>query len=268
MRKHLLPLGITLVMIGAAACTEGTTGAVSLAVSTTRPAGAALASASVRIGAAPQVVTAGDSTVITLGNDTIILRSIEVVLREIELKRVEADSCDSIMDNDDCEEFETGAVLATLPLGNVATETMVAVDAPPGMYDELEFKIHKPSSSDDAAFIAAHPGFDGVSIRVSGTYSTAGTRSDFVFTSDLEAEQELEFSPPITVSEGAGTNVTLRVDVSTWFLNAGGTALVDPASANKGQANEGVVKDRIQASIDAFRDDDHDGHDDDDPNDH
>ena len=84
-----------------------------------------------------------------------------------------------------------------------------------------------------------------------------------MFTSDLDAEQEIELQPPLTVSAGTGTNVTLRVDVATWFLNAGGKALVDPASANKGQPNEGVVKDRIEASIDAFRDEDHDGHDDD-----
>ncbi len=57
--------------------------------------------------------------------------------------------------------------------------------------------------------------------------------------------------------------VTLRLDVSTWFLNAGNTGLVDPASANKGGVNENVVRDNIRASIDAFRDDDSDGLDDD-----
>jgi hypothetical protein len=140
---------------------------------------------------------------------------------------------------------------------------MVSVSAPPGQYNRLEFEIHKPGDSDDAAFIAVHPDFNGVAVRVTGTYSQAGTRSAFVFTSELDARQEIGLAPPITVSEGAGTNVTLRLDVSTWFLNAGGTALVDPASANKGQPNESVVKDRIQVSIDAFRDNDRDGHDDD-----
>ena len=261
--RHLLPLGIPLVMFAAAACSDSTAGSVSLALTTTHPLSTPLAAASLGISAAPQVTTAGDSTVIVLGNDTIILRSIEVVLREIELKRVETDVCDEVMGNDDCEEFEIGPVIASLPLGTAATETMINVSAPPGQYNELEFEIHKPGDSDDAAFIAAHPDFDAVSIRVTGTYSKAGTRSAFVFTSDLNAKQEIELQPPLTVSAGAGTNVTLRVDVSTWFLNAGGTALVDPASANKGQPNESVVKDRIQASIEAFRDDDHDGHDDD-----
>jgi hypothetical protein len=140
---------------------------------------------------------------------------------------------------------------------------MVEVPAPAGLYNRLEFEIHKPESSDDAAFIAAHPDFSGVSIRVIGTYSQAGTRSDFVYTSELGGEQEVFIDPPLTVAEGVATNVTLRVAIGSWFLNAGGTALVNPATANKGQANESVVKDRIQASIDAFRDDDRDGHDDD-----
>ena len=264
---RLLPFAIP-VMLAATACTEGTTGAVSLAMSTARPAGAPLASAPLGVVTAPRVTTAGDSTVITLGNDTIILRSVELVLREIELKPVEDAACDTVGGDDGCEEFETGPVLVSLPLGSTATETMISVSAPPGQFDELEFKIHKPSDSDDAVFNAAHPDFDGVSIRVTGTYSQGGTRSNFTFTSDLDAEQEIELAPPVTVSAGAPTTVTLRVDVATWFLNAAGTALVDPASGNKGQANEGVVKDRIEASIDAFRDDDHDGHDDDDPNDH
>jgi hypothetical protein len=131
------------------------------------------------------------------------------------------------------------------------------------MYDELKFEVHKPESSNDAAFIVTHPDFDGVAIRVTGAYSQAGSRSDFTFTSELTAEQQILISPPLTVSDGVATNVTLRVDIGSWFLNAGGTALINPASANKGQVNESVVKDRIQASIDAFRDDNHDGHDDD-----
>lgn len=262
--KHFLKSTIPLIGV-LAACSEGTTGNLSLAL-TSRPAsGAALAS---RFGPglafAPAVTTAGDSTTIVMGNDTIILRSVELVLREIELKRVESTTdCDSTVSDDACEEFEVGPTLVAVPLGSTSTETVVTIGAPAGQYDELEFEIHKPEDSDDAAFIAAHPAFDGIAIRVTGTYSQGGTRSDFVYTSDLNAEQESLLSPPITVIEGSATNVTLRLDVGVWFLNEGGTALVDPATANKGQVNESVVKDRIQASIDAFRDDDRDGHDDD-----
>lgn len=262
MHRKLLSVGAPLVAAVLVGCADNNGGRLSLALTSSRPLGPA-ASAPFGAAAAPGVVTAGDTTVIVLGNDTIVVRSVEVVLREIELKRVEAASCDSVMGNDDCEEFEVGPVLVALPLGGTATATVVAVVAPAGLYDELEFEVHKPESSDDAAFIAAHPDFNGVAVRVTGTYSQAGTRSDFVFTSELSAEQKVLLSPPLTVSDGAATNVTLRLDIGSWFLNAEGTALISPASANKGQPNESVVKDRIQASIDAFRDDDHDGHDDD-----
>ena len=262
MHRKSISVGAPLVAALLVGCADNQGGRLSLALTSSRPLSPA-ASAPFGSVAAPSVVTAGDTSVIALGNDTIVVRSVEVVLREIELKRVEAASCDSVMGNDDCEEFEVGPVLVSLPLGGTATATVVAVVAPAGLYDELEFEVHKPESSDDAAFIAAHPDFNGVAVRVTGTYSQAGTRSDFVFTSELSAEQEVLLSPPLTVSDGVATNVTLRLDIGSWFLNAGGTALIDPASANKGQPNESVVKDRIQTSIDAFRDDDHDGHDDD-----
>ncbi|HXO86195.1 MAG TPA: hypothetical protein VN803_11800 [Gemmatimonadales bacterium] len=247
------------------ACTTDSTGRVTLALSSARPAGPSPSTTMSGGVASPSVVTAGDSTVISLGNDTIIVRSAELVLREVELKRVEAQECDNVEGNDDCDEFETGPFLVSLPLGTTATETVVSIDAAPGMYDELEFQIHKPEddSSEDDAFLAANPTFARISIRVTGTYSQGGSRSDFTYESDLNAEQEILLSPPLTVSEGQPANVTLRIDISSWFLNGAGSALVNPATANKGQPNEQVVENRIQASIDAFRDDDHNGHDDD-----
>jgi hypothetical protein len=248
-------------MLAAVACSDGTTGTLTLALTTARPLGAPLSAAPAGRSAAPKVTMAGDSTVIALGNDTLVIRSVEVVLREIEVERVETAQCDDIMDNDDCEEFETGPVLVSLPLGATATVTEVAIDAPAGMYNELEFDIHKPDDTTDAAFIATHPAFAGISIRVTGTFSTAGTRTDFTYTTDLNEQQEIALDPPLTVAEGSATNVTLRLDMARWFVS--GTALVDPATANKGGPNENLVRDNIRVSIDAFRDDDRDGHDDD-----
>jgi hypothetical protein len=240
-------------LVGSVACSDANTARTGLAFSTRQAPGGTVA---------VTAATAGDSTVVALGNDTIIIRSVEMVLREIELKRIDAASCDSISGNDDCEEFETGPVLVSLPLGN-GTEKVITVDLPAGTYDQLEVKVHKPEDGPgDTVFIAAHPGFAGVSIRVTGTYSAAGTRTDFVFTSDLDKEQETALNPPLTVTGGA-TNVTLRVDISTWFLAVGGTTLVDPSSANKGGSNEGVVKNNIEQSIEGLHDDNSDGRDDD-----
>jgi len=253
--------------VGAAACSDSSGGAgVGLAFST-RPAPTSVLASYVGTGRGMHaaVVQAGDSTVVALGNDTIVIRSVELVLREIELERVDAPAdCDSTAagQDDACEEFTVGVQLVALPLGNT-TDKVISINAPAGLYDEIEFDIHKPESSNDAAFIAAHPDFDGVSIRVTGTYSQAGSRSEFVYTTDLDKEQERALIPPLDVTAGGPVNVTLRLDISSWFLTESGLSLVDPATANKGGQNEGVVKNNIEQSIEAFHDDDSDGLDDD-----
>lgn len=242
----------TLLALGLAACGDSnspnTGGTVAFQLATKR------ASAPVVRGGASLV----GSETIALGNDTIVLSGVQVVLRKIELSKVGVTACDSTGGDDhDCSELKAGPVLLDLPLGAGATRSFsVAVDT--GSYSKLEFKIHKPSSSDDASFVAAHPDFDGVSIMVTGTYN--GTA--FTYTTDLDAEQETEFNPPLTVTDSTGASLTLFVDLATWFANAGNTGLVDPESALKGQPNEGLVKDHIEASLKSFEDEDHDGGDD------
>lgn len=236
---------LALVLLGA--CSDGLAptgdGTVSLSVGATR-SGPSLS------------VVAGDT--IRAGGNTLALERVQIVLREIELKRLDHDACDSIAGDDDgCEEFETGPLLVELPLdGNVASVLSVAIDS--GTYGELEFEIHKPSDDDqqDLDFLSAHPDFADIAIRVTGTFN--GT--PFVFETDRNAEQEIDLVPPLVITENTGaTNVTLRVDVRTWFM-VGGT-LVDPQTANKGGVNEGAVTDNVKNSFEAFEDRDRDGDD-------
>jgi len=205
---------------------------------------------------------AGDSAVIVRGNDTVIIRSVELVLREIELKRVDdLAGCADVPEVDDaCEEFSVGLQLVSLPLGN-GTDKVLTVNVGAGTYDEVQFEIHKPDNQDDAAFIAAHPAFSDISIRVTGTFSQAGTRSNFTYTTSLNAEQRIDLNPPLDVAADGDVNLTIRLDIGTWFLN--GLSLVNPATANAGGANENLVRDNIEASIQSFRDNDADGLDDD-----
>ncbi len=77
-------------------------------------------------------------------------------------------------------------------------------------------------------------------------------------------EQEIDLNPPITVGViPEALNVTMNIDLSSWFRTADGT-LVNPESANKGGENENLVEDNIKGSIDAFEDKDEDGKKDDD----
>jgi hypothetical protein len=195
------------------------------------------------------------------GTHTLVITRVAMVLREVELERLSTPDCpDGVEDDDACEEFEAGPFLIELPTDGSVTTT-VSVDADPDVYDEVEFEIHKPEdeSAADLAFLSQHPDFEGVSIRVEGTFDGAS----FVFLQDLNAEQEMPLIPPLDVSEGSGpVNLTLTVDVRSWFRDETG-ALLDPREANKGEPFEALVEENIEASIDLFEDDDRDGESDD-----
>jgi len=192
----------------------------------------------------------------TLGDsvNTLIVTSVQLVLREVELDPVEAG--DSAPDSTHREEFEAGPLRLDLPLGGGADQ-MVSVAVTPGSYDKIEFEIHTVSSDDpaEADFRAANPELVGASIRVQGSFN--GTA--FTYTTDMDQEQEAEITPPLVVDEtGATANLTLRVDPRGWFLDHGGS-LVDPATANHGGPNESLVESNIERSFEAFEDEDHDG---------
>lgn len=235
------------------ACSDGAgpNQPLSLSFATRRPAGAASAALSPSFS-----IAASDP--ISDGTNTLVITKAEIVLREIELERQEVADCDVEPEPAGCEDFETGPVLVDLPLGPGA-EQLVAIEVEPGTYTEVEFEIHKVSSGDpeDAAFRQAHPEFVDKSIRVQGTFNGQA----FTFETDLDVEQELDLVPPLVVAEDAtATNLTIMVELAAWFRAADGK-LVNPASGNKGGVNEGLIKENIKQSIEAFEDDDRDGDD-------
>lgn len=194
----------------------------------------------------------------TDGTNTLVINSVQMVVKELELKRAEFDQqCDSSASHDDCEELESGPYLLDLPLSTGAT-SVITVDVQPGTYDEFEFKVHRPSDdADDAGFLAAHPDFDGVSIRVTGTWNGA----PFTYETGISAEQEMDLVPPLVVTDAGTSDFTLYIDIGTWF-RAGDNSLIDPSSANDGGPNESTVNSNITSSFDVFEDENHDGHDD------
>ena len=201
-------------------------------------------------------LSAGGSLTLLDGPNELVITKAEVVLREIELKRVEVVDCDVEPEPAGCEEFKAGPVLLDLPLDG-STSQLVTVAIEPGSYDEIEFDIHKVSSGDaeDAAFRQAHPDLVDLSIRVQGTFNGQA----FTYETDLNEDQEFDLVPPLVIDETTtSTNVTVRLDLSQWFRDGAG-ALLDPASANKGESNENLVKDNIRDSIKAFEDRDKDG---------
>jgi len=94
-----------------------------------------------------------------------------------------------------------------------------------------------------------------VSIVADGTFDD----QPFTFVQRIEARQRYALDPPLVVTADTDpTNLTLHLDVSTWFVGRDG-ALVSPVTANRGGENEGLVRANVLRSLNAFRDDDRDG---------
>lgn len=228
---------------------------------TTGPNGAGTVSLSLATGTGSGTVTPDIRPAFSLtqksGTDSLVIDSAFVVLRRIELEAQDG-TCPTTgtpTEGDGCEEFKAGPVLLSLPLDGTVDQT-VSIPVPAGTYNKLQFQVHAPTAdSADQAFLKDNPTYDSVSIRVFGTYNG----NAFTFTSHLDAEQEAELNPALVVDANtASTNVTLHVDVSTWFV-APDSSLIDPSTANQGQPNQGVVTANIEHSMHAFEDDNHDG---------
>ena len=136
----------------------------------------------------------------------------------------------------DCEELAVGPVTVSLPVDGT---TRVVLDAkvPPGTYSAVEARIGP--------------------VQVMGTFTDAANQPHgFTYTAQLGAHVEAEFQPPVTV--GATTsNVTVDVDVASWFKDATG-AVIDPTNA----ANASAINANILRSLRVFEDDNQDGVDD------
>lgn len=190
--------------------------------------------------------------------NTIDFTSAEIVLRDVQLERLNAVCEDNGgTDDDDCEELELGPVLVALPLGPTPVAEF-EIEVEPGTYTGVEFKMHKVED-DDIAFLQQHPDFAEISIRVRGTFNG----NEFEYTSDINDEQEFDLVPPVVIEDGMprDVNLTVFVDLDAWFRDGSGR-LVDPDTANKGEPNESLVNENIKQSFEAFEDDDRDGDDD------
>lgn len=203
------------------------------------------------------------SLVASTPSDSITIDSAFVVMRKIELEG--PDSTNGCPDEGappsghDCGEIELGPVLVSLPLNDTSVvKTFQVPSLPNGTYTELEFRVHRPSRAKDTTFLAANPGYDSTSVRVVGRYH--GT--PFVFTSGVSAKYEARLNPPLVVADTSSQNLTIKVDVGTWFKSLDGSSIIDPATAGRGTANGAIVALNIRRSFRSLQDHDRDGRDD------
>lgn len=173
----------------------------------------------------------------------------KMLIREIEFESaVGEDSLD----------FETGPLVLNLDLTGGLTEISVT-DVRPGVYDEIEFDIHKPEDNEipsDPDFRIGDGGNERFSVIIKGTVDN----EPFLFRSTENFEIELEFDTNFIISDDADGmfDITLSAAINTWFVDGNGAAL-DPGNTNDWDE----IENAIARSFDAFEDDDRDGEEDD-----
>lgn len=226
-------LGAVMITLAVAACAN--------LLSSDRTRAASLSFGVTQSGALVSASPSGLSAiVITGGGHTVDLQSADVVFSEMTFEGQDTDigdNDDSDMDSDSDHEgnakFRAGSATLSLPLeGGVVTPFSGQI--PVGTYRRLEM---------DAEFL-----------RIRGTYDGAA----FDVTVPVNAELELPFSPPLEVtSSSVPVNVSINIDVSSWFKDANGNT-IDPRQLNTDSTLRAQFRNRVRASFRAFEDQDRD----------
>lgn len=189
---------------------------------------------------------------VSSGGHTLDLTQVTLSVSRIELKRATVNACsddegDALHDDDggddtahtgveDCAEMRVGPTTVDLPLtGGIVT---IPADAlPAGTFRELEMRLSQ--------------------VELKGTFDG----QPFDVTLPVGVHAEIELSTPLSVVDGSPTQVTINVPVNGWLTNPDGS-LIDPTTISSNPTLLDAVRDRIRASLRAFEDEDHDGHDD------
>jgi hypothetical protein len=183
-----------------------------------------------------------------------------MVLSHIELAKVVTGCTNSRRGSTgDCEDIQLDPVVVNIPLGpGINTVALSAV--PEGKYAEFHASIDVVRPGDDQqgakAFLAANPAFANVSVKVTGIYKKPGAADQrFTYTIDKAVgEIEKEFTPNgLTVtSSSTPVNITVSVDVASWF-----TGVSNPVSPTA--ADRALIETNIRNSFKVFEDNSKEG---------
>lgn len=235
-------------------------------------------------GTMPTITTTPAGMSITRDGDVLLVTKAQLVVRNVKLKSASAvcsdddddesssnsvalglgatvanasASSDDDDDDDECPTFRVGPYLVDVPVSG-ADGARVAVEVPAGTYSSIRLWLHKVTSSDsaDVAFRQANPDFRDISLRLEGTFN--GT--PFIFVNDVNAKLTVPLAEPLVVGTG-GDDVTVTIDLSTWFLRSSG-GLYSPAAANTPGQTRAQVQNNIRNAFRAFKDKNKDGRED------
>jgi hypothetical protein len=133
------------------------------------------------------------------------------------------------------------------------------LNAPHGIYKEIEISIHKleVGKPAEATLLAEHPDLADASIVITGQVLDNGSEVPFALTAALDRDIEILLQPVLVLAddgEPTGIRVTLFLDLEGWFRGSSGQWL-DP----RNPANRSAIESNVQASLEAFEDGNLDG---------
>ncbi len=151
-------------------------------------------------------------------------------------------------DDSDSLNYRTDSFVLNLDMSG-GLNTIEAMDIPAGSYNKVSFRVHKPGSGEDVGdddFYESDSGADRYSVVVKGTY----LNSAFTFKSRSTPQQKIKFDPDLVVTDTTTfVNVTLSVDVMSWFVDKNGDNL-DPTNEDDESDIDGAIKDSFKGFMD------------------
>lgn len=181
-----------------------------------------------------------DTLRVSGSNGKLVIDDIRFIVEDFELERSEGD-CEDLEGaaEEDCEEFEFEPFFVDLPLEGEALELGTS-PIEPGLYSELEFEVDdleldeeeaEERQSKEELMNRVRTDFpdwpESVSMVITGTFvDSDDMESTFKAFAEAELEIELEFNPPLEVSENT-VNKLLKVNINPaqWFLQADGSVV-------------------------------------------
>jgi hypothetical protein len=194
-------------------------------------------SAKVSVGESAQL---NDTLRVSGSNGTLVIDDIRFIVEDFELERSEGE-CEDLEGaaEENCEEFESEPFFVDLPLEGEVLELGTS-SIEPGLYSELEFEVddleldeeesEERQAKEELITIVKteFPDWpESSSMVITGTFiDSEGTESAFKAFAEAELEIELEFNPPLEVSENT-VNKLLKVNINPaqWFLQTDGSVV-------------------------------------------
>jgi len=175
--------------------------------------------------------------------EDIEITSAKVVIEKIEFENEQDTSLDVKFEQPFVQDLVT---LTTL-------EEVETVEIPFGVYDRVKVDIDDLDAEDGDVF-TQNPELQNLSVLVRGFLNNDPAES-FEFSSDLSANVDLEFDPPLEINEEVlSTNIVLGIDFANWFRGRNGSFL-DPTRPE----NRSEIENNIKRSLRVFEDRDEDG---------